>query len=321
MPQIFTLLAVYCVFIVFASMCGGWLSSILRMTHLRTQLMMSFVAGLMLGIAMLHMLPHASTILGSGTKTGAAALVGIIAMFLLLRAFHTHQHGEIACPVDPSDTQVTDEKDSHEHSHSHSHACDHAHEGEEHADKNLGWLGMLFGLGLHTLMDGVALAASVAADWHPSTFTGLAGFGTFLAVALHKPLDAFAITSVMKKSGWPVGQRNMVNLAFSLACPIGAFLFYIGATQTQLSENSAVLGWGLAISAGFFICISLSDLLPEVSFHDHDRGKLTAALLAGVFLAVAIESVPGHKHDHPHDQNTSTDSQASSPINAVAPRF
>ena len=68
--QMETLLAVYCVFIVFASVMGGWLPTVIRMTHLRTQLMMSFVAGLMLGIAMLHMLPHAVELMGSASLTG-----------------------------------------------------------------------------------------------------------------------------------------------------------------------------------------------------------------------------------------------------------
>jgi zinc and cadmium transporter len=153
---------------------------------------------------------------------------------------------------------------------------------------------MLFGLGLHTLMDGVALAASVAAEASHGPWLGLAGIGTFLAVVLHKPLDAFSITTVMKRGGWTAAQQNLVNLTFSLCCPLGAILFYFGVTQ--LGQDGTILGWGLALSAGFFICISLSDLLPEVAFHDHDRGKLTAALLLGVALAVGIENLPGHRH-------------------------
>ncbi len=43
----FVLLLVYCLLIVAASLAGGKLSSLLRMTHLRTQLLMSGVGGLM----------------------------------------------------------------------------------------------------------------------------------------------------------------------------------------------------------------------------------------------------------------------------------
>ncbi len=161
---------------------------------------------------------------------------------------------------------------------------------------------MLFGLGLHTLMDGVALGASVAAESYHSPFLGLAGLGTFLAVVLHKPLDAFAITSIMHKDGWSKRQQGLVNFVFSLACPAGALLFYFGVTH--FSDSNLMLGWGLALSAGFFICISLADLLPEVSFHQHDRLKLTTALLLGIGLAVAIESLPSHSHDHDHPEFT-----------------
>lgn len=292
-----SLLFVYCVFIVTASVLGGWLPSVMRMTHVRTQLLMSFVAGLMLGIAMLHMLPHASELLETPATAGTAALIGIILMFLLMRAFHVHSHDEFD-DLDP-EAHAHDHAHDHNHDHGgqHSHGhCDHDHDG----DKHLGWVGIFFGLGLHTLMDGVALGASVAAESYHSPFLGLAGFGTFLAVVLHKPLDAFAITSMMKKGGWTTYQQGWVNFLFSLACPLGALLFYFGAQY--VSDNAALLGWGLALSAGFFICISLADLLPEVAFHHHDRLKLTAALLLGVTLAVAIESLPGHSHqahDHP----------------------
>ncbi|MFP6695050.1 MAG: iron permease, partial [Pirellulales bacterium] len=58
MPSTATL-AVYCVLIVFASLFGGWLPSLMRLTHMRLQLMMSAVGGLMLGIGLFHLLPHA----------------------------------------------------------------------------------------------------------------------------------------------------------------------------------------------------------------------------------------------------------------------
>ena len=133
------------------------------------------------------------------------------------------------------------------------------------------------------------------ADAEHGSWLGLAGLGTFLAVALHKPLDAFAITSVMNKQNWSSKAQNAANFVFSLACPIGAIAFYFGATR--LVDDSTLIGWGLVASAGLFIGISLADLLPEVAFHDHDRGKLTAALLFGVALAVGIENLPGHNHE------------------------
>ena len=87
------LLMMYCAIIVAVSLAGGRLSSLFRMTHLRTQLLMSGVGGLMLGIAMLHLMPHAAGSLGSASKAGTGGLAGLTVMFLLVRLFHTHDHG------------------------------------------------------------------------------------------------------------------------------------------------------------------------------------------------------------------------------------
>lgn len=310
-----SLLFVYCVFIFVASNTGGRLSDLIRMTHLRTQLLMSGVGGLMLGIALLHLLPHADEILGSSSKTGTGALFGLIAMFLLIRLFHTHDHGtresaprEQAANNDDS-VMTEDHEHEHEHEHGHEHEHEHGHAGdhEEHhhhhhqhgKPKRFGWAGVFFGLALHTLIDGVALASSVIADASHGSWMGLAGIGTFLVIALHIPLDSFAITLVMSKQGWSSAAQRLVSMMFSLACPLGAFLMYLGATT--ILEGTGILGWGLAISAGFFICIALADLLPEVAFHDHDRVKLTIALLLGVIVAIGIENLPGHSHQHQGD--------------------
>ena len=51
------LLVVYCVLVLLASLAGGWLPLIFRLTHTKLQMAISFVAGLMLGIALLHFLP------------------------------------------------------------------------------------------------------------------------------------------------------------------------------------------------------------------------------------------------------------------------
>jgi len=275
------LLFVDCVLVTLASVCGGKLSSLMRMTHLRTQLLMSGVGGLMLGIAFLHLLPHGTEVLGSSASGGMGALAGLIVMFLMIRLFHTHDHGA------SEDSHHCDRQHNHGHNHGHGHS------GET---KSISWLGMFFGLGLHTLVDGIALASSVLVDSQHGAWLGLAGLGTFLAVALHKPLDAFAITSVMSNQKWSQTAQNLANLAFSLACPIGAAAFYFGAIN--FSGGEAFLGWGLAISAGFFIGIAMADLLPEVAFHDHDRGKLTFAFLLGVAIAIGIENLPGHRHTH-----------------------
>ena len=42
---------------------------------------------------------------------------------------------------------------------------------------------------------------------------------------------------------------------------------------------------------GTFLCIALSDLLPELQFHSHDRLKLSVALLVGFALMAATSAI------------------------------
>lgn len=288
------LLTFYCVLIVFASLVGGWLPSLVRLTHTRMQLMMSFVAGLMLGVGVLHLLPHAVGELQSVDLAVGWMLFGLLLMFFLIRIFHFHHHGPAA--VDKA--AVVEE-----HGHTHGPACNHGHShihrtGEVSIHRLSGW-GVTFGLALHTLIDGIALAASVAAEAHAEPSQAVFyGLGTFLAVALHKPLDALSISTLMASGGWSVRFRQFVNAGFALMCPLGALFFYFGLSRFG-EEQHLFLGAALALAAGVFICISLADLLPELSFHNHDRVKLSIALLLGVLLAYGIGFLePAHTHDH-----------------------
>lgn len=271
-------------------MAGGWLPSFMRLTHTRMQLMLSFVAGLMLGVGLLHMLPHA---LAEAQDTDFVVhwlLLGLLGMFFMVRIFHFHSHGE-----EPASDHVHPGEDEHAD-------CDHEHHlhdahGYAHAHR-LSWLGLALGLAVHTFFDGVALGASVIAESHANSPWGLVGIGTFLAIVLHKPLDAMSITSLMAAGGWPSSGRLAVNAGFALMCPWGAAAIWFGLNQ--LEHEHMFIGGALAFSAGMFLCISLSDLLPELKFHAHDRLKLSIALLLGIALAYAICLVePSHGHHHP----------------------
>ena len=305
------LLALYCVLIVLASVAGGALPLRLRLTHTRMQLMMSFVAGLMLGVALLHMLPHAAAELPSLDWAVEAALVGLLLMFFMIRIFHFHQHVETDGDVDAHAGEDQYEPVApHEHGpacdhgHDHAHVHNHAH-GHAHSPAGVGaprhafsWVGLAVGLSIHTLIDGMALAAGVATGAFEQPGWGLFGLGTFLAVVLHKPLDAMSITMLMAAAGWSHARQRLVNYAFAMMCPLGAVGFWF-CTEYYITMQHEVLGLSLAFSAGVFLCISLGDLLPEVHFHSHDRGKLSAALVAGVGLAFLVGFIePEHGRSH-----------------------
>lgn len=305
------LLVTYCAAVVLASVLGGLVPEWLRLTHTRMQFLISLVGGVMLGIAVFHMIPHAAAQLGPTRSDHLAwgMMLGLLSTFFLLRFFHFHQHGPADFGTGESTAEthlcsehshathlVTSPRDStapnHEHEHAHHAQPEHAlHEpgahGHSHSQhESPRWMGVLLGLGLHTLLDGMALAASVKAEQLHDHGQGywLIGFGTFLAVFLHKPLDAISITSLMVNSS--PDKRLIVNVGFALMCPVGALAFWCGADMSGSVALAA--GWALAFSAGVFLCISLSDLLPEMEFHSHNRIRLTVALLVGIVIAWLI---------------------------------
>ena len=300
------LIILYCVMIVAASLLGGLLPTIFRLTHLRMQIVMSLVSGLMLGVATVHMLPHAAKYIDSFRPIALAMLGGIVVMFFLLRIFHVHHHTDpdhSRCDHEPNDDKEPRSKhgdastpnDIHHAPFAASHSNPTGNGGTAilRLPSRFSWQGLFVGLVIHTLIDGVALAVSVRSESGGGiTFLGL---GTFLAVMLHKPLDAMSITSLMQSRGTSIENQMLVNCGFAMACPLGAILAWSSLASLGGSPTmNFVLACSLGFSAGFFICIALGDLLPEVQFHSHDRGKLTTALIFGLLIAIAIEALHTH---------------------------
>ena len=303
------LILLYCVLVAGSSLAGGYLPYLIRLTHRRMQFIMSFVGGLMLGVALLHLFPHAIAETGSVDNSAIGAMAGLLTMFFLIRIFHVHQHAPaqpVARDLTAENVAIHDHLHHDHHDHAHSHTAHHHAEGA--ASHRLSWIGLTIGLALHTLVDGIALAASVTAEASHTGSMQLWGLGTFLAVALHKPLDALSITSVMAAGGWSTRATQAISFAFALMCPLGALAFHFGVAEAVEQEH-VVVGIALAFAAGVFLCISLADLLPEVQFHTHDRVTLSLLLLAGVACAYVMgffepEHVhgtpPSHSH-HGHD--------------------
>lgn len=306
-----TVLVLDCGLVIVASLAGGWLPLLVQLTHQRMQLAVSFVAGAMLGVGLLHLLPHSVGELGSVDRAVLWALIGFLAMFFIERFFAFHHH----------DVPATGVHDRCDHGHDHDHDSIHVHAIHTHADQAdlelpahaMSWTGAAIGMTLHSLADGVALAASIDAEW--TAGAGLsAGLATFLVILLHKPFDSLTIGTLMAAGGRSRQLRHVVNLLFALMIPVGAILFHVGFTQLD-DGGRELLGCALAFSAGTFICIASSDLLPELQFHSHDRVKLSAALLAGLAMSWVIGYFEhgGHGHHHHHGGGVHEHSHDASP--------
>lgn len=285
-------LVVYLVLIAAAAFAGGSSMTFVRLGHRPMQVLLSLTGGILLGVGLLHLLPHASLALAAGAAGGAGveaaagwAVVGFFAMFLLERAFHGHAHHD-AC-----DHEGTD-------SHGHDHRHDHAPGSQAHAHPmgRWAWCGAFAGLALHSLADGAALAASVKAD---AAHGGgiVSGFATFLAILLHKPFDSAIIATLLIGSGAAPWFRTVINAAYALVVPLGAAAFVAGLGLLG-GRQGDLLGIAMAMAAGAFICIAAADLLPEVQFHSHDRVLLTTALALGLSIAWGITLVERATHAH-----------------------
>ncbi len=284
------LLAVYGLLIILASLAGGWATLLVRLTHTRLQLGTSFVAGLMLGVGLLHLLPHAWHQLRSLDAAVTWMLAGFLAVFFLQRFFHFHHH-DVPEEGHPSDARAAD---SHEHVHHHpGGVCPHSL--AEQSARRLSWTGATLGLFLHSVLDGVAVAASVQAEAYGHAHGAIAGMGTFLVVLLHKPFDAMAVGALMARGDYSRTLRHIVNGCLALAIPIGMLLFHVGLSQSPAAQT--FLGAVLAFSAGTFLCIAASDLLPELQFHAHDRWKLSTALILGLAFSFVIGKFETTGHD------------------------
>lgn len=285
------LLLCYCLLAFLAAWAGGAMPALFKLTHTRLQLGVSFVAGLMLGLSLLGLLPHAIHELGSVHRGTAWLLAGFLVMFLLQRflPFHHHDVAE-GNPIEP---------------------CGHTHSLAERSARSLSWMGVALGLSLHSVFDGLAMAASVASDAQASG--GALGLGTALAVILHKPFGALAIATLMTAGGAARSSRNWMNLAFACVTPLGAMLFFLGAGPWA-HAHPAWLGFALAFCAGTFLCIACADLLPELQFHSHDRLSLSLALAAGLGVAILIGKLEssGH-HQEVRAQPTQNHSEAGPP--------
>ena len=294
------LLVVYCLLILAASLVGGWLPIVVRLTHRRLQLAVSLVAGIMLGVGLLHMLPHALLEApGKADTVFTWVLAGFLVMFFLERFFCFHHHD---VPSLPKEDGPVEEKHAE-----HPENCPHLRSDSH----RLTWSGAAVGLTLHTIIAGIALAASVEVESQGDYLASAAGLGTFLVIFLHKPFDAMTISTLMTVGGWSTAARHVVNGLFALMIPVGVALFQLGLGHAHAESN--LVPYALAFSAGTFLCVSMSDLLPELQFHSHDRGMLSLALLLGLSIAwlIGMAETAGHgheehspnvqSHDHEHD--------------------
>lgn len=130
----------------------------------------------------------------------------------------------------------------------------------------------IVGISAHALTDGIALGSGLLVP-------GL-GVVIFLTIFFHKLPEAFALTSILLHESRGRARIILFNLLLIAMVPLGGLLIYWIAGI----GNPEITGVALAFSAGTFLHIAISDLLPEVHKFSERRYALLTCFLAGLML-------------------------------------
>jgi zinc transporter ZupT len=123
------------------------------------------------------------------------------------------------------------------------HACTETECDIHHA----GWVGLI-GLSLESLLDGIAIAIGYLTN-------PVLGFFIAAAVIIHELPVGFSTSIIMRSSGYSI-EKSL------LALVVTSFLTVAGALVSQMFP-AQLFGPVLAFTAGTFLYIGASDLLPE----------------------------------------------------------
>lgn len=171
------------------------------------------------------------------------------------------------------------------------------HHHHEHTEKQLQPTISLIVAGdtVHNFIDGLAIGAAFL-------ISVPAGIVAALAVATHEIPQEIGDFGLLLKLGLERRKVLIVNILSALATLVGAILIFLLG-----SKNSLPQGELLAITAGMFIYIAASDLIPTIHQKAKNRRNLLAAslLIAGI-LTVGVTTEIAHEYidaGHPEDSS------------------
>lgn len=169
----------------------------------------------------------------------------------------------------------TDDRHHHEH-----------HGGEKNLDKNskissVAWM-VVVGDGFHNFSDGLAVGAAFSASLS-------SGVSTAIAVFCHELPHELGDFAILIKSGMTIKQAIVYNVVSALLAYIGVVVG-IFAGGNELGRHFI-----LSITAGLFLYVSLTDMLPELSHQEVPNRSIYVTfifqhlgLLCGVGLMLFI---------------------------------
>jgi Predicted divalent heavy-metal cations transporter len=148
----------------------------------------------------------------------------------------------------------------------------------EAAHRHVGVIGAS-GMSIHSFLDGVALAAGLAVGG------GLALVITAVVV-VHRFSDGISVVSLLMASQSPRREAYRWVAIVAIAPVLGVLLGVLVTVPDQ------VLGFMLAVFAGFFLYVGAAELLPEAHRSDRSR-RVVLATLGGVVVIYVFSVFAG----------------------------
>ncbi|NRF70911.1 ZIP family metal transporter [Aquincola sp. S2] len=243
-------------YIVLATTVGGLLSVLIAASVTQVLLgvlvrqLVSLSVGVLLGTALLHVLPEAFESQIEPQRLFITLLGGLLFFFLLEKAElyrHGHHH----------------EGDGHHHHH---------HFDAEQAGRG-GW-SVLLGDSIHNFCDGIIIAAAFLAD--PKL-----GLVTSVAIIAHEIPQEVGDYIVLLNAGFSRAKALLYNALSGLAAVVGGVLgyFVVGAWEP-------LFPYLLVVASSSFIYVAVADLLPQLQRRLPLRG--TAAQLGLIGLGLVL---------------------------------
>lgn len=129
---------------------------------------------------------------------------------------------------------------------------------------------------LHNVLDGLAIGAAFATN--PAT-----GIVTTLAVSAHEIPKELGTFALLFSRGWRPAKVILANVATAIGTLIAASLVFWLGQSDQLP-----MGVLLAVTAGFFIYIAASDIIPDIHEQPRRIGTLQAMMVVAGVVVVGL---------------------------------
>jgi zinc and cadmium transporter len=223
-------------YIVLGTLVGGVLSVLISAT-LTTQLLgrmvkslVSLSVGVLLGTALLNMLPEAFNSEADAKALFATLLAGLLFFFLLEKAElyrHGHHH----------------EGDDPHHHHHHGFDAEQAGHG--------GW-SVLLGDSIHNFFDGLIIAAAFLADVQLGVITAL-------AVMAHEIPQEVGDFIVLLNAGFSRAKALAFNALSGAAAVAGGIAGYVAVGPWE-----ALFPYLIAFASASFLYVAVADLVPQL---------------------------------------------------------